>query len=93
MLEDNKLIRMFIAGACMVVAIVISIGIGDKKETKHVNTTKQTTTETKVEVEDQEEETTQATTEEMTEAPHDTSDWEIHESENNEPDTGAKIEE
>ena len=85
--RQGKIVSLVVAVIVMVVLIIIAVIVNrpQKKQTKRsAVTTTEVSTEKK-----QTEETTEE--EQMTEAPKDTSDWEMQPAENTEPDTGEKI--
>ena len=77
--RQGKIVSLVVAVIVMVVLIIIAVIVNrpQKKQTE-VSTEKKQTEETTEE-------------EQMTEAPKDTSDWEMQPAENTEPDTGEKI--
>ncbi len=87
--KSQKMLSAIAAAVMMCIVIIVAIIANHpEKETPKSQPaqTERNTQKTEQEV------GTESTEEEMTEAPKDTSDWEIHKAQDTTPDTGAAIE-
>lgn len=87
--KSHKMISAIVAAVMMCIVIIVAI-IANQPE-KENSKSQPAQTERKAK-ETEQEVSTESTKEEMTEAPKDTSDWEIHKAQDTTPDTGAAIE-
>lgn len=85
--KKGKRLSLIFSAIIMAILIVIAVFVNRPQKKKYDDNSKMTTEFTSTE----EKQTEANSTEEMTEAPKDTSDWEMQPAENTEPDTGEKI--
>jgi ABC-type protease/lipase transport system fused ATPase/permease subunit len=94
MRDFDKMIKVFLAAGGLIIVLIATIFVNKNNAEKGRQevTTEVTTSITQEDTsKTTKKETT--TTEAMTEAPHDTSDWETQKPDSTEPDTGATIDE
>ena len=87
--KSHKMISAIVAAVMMCIVIIVAI-IANQPE-KENSKSQPAQTERKAK-ETEQEVGTESTEEEMTEAPKDPTDWEIHKAQDTTPDTGAAIE-
>ena len=87
--KKRQLVSMAVAAIAMVIVIILAIIANQPRKSDHKRTRNNATVTTTEQI--KETETTETTTEEVTEAPTDTSDWEMQPAEEDTPDTGERI--
>ena len=88
--EKSQIRSMIIAAIAMIVVIVLAVIVNQPKKSEHEKK-QSTVTTTEINTKQTEKATEKTTEEKMTEAPRDTSDWEMQPAEDETPDTGERI--
>lgn len=89
--KKSQKITLIFSAILMSVLIVIAVFVNRPQKSDHKEKARETTATEFTSSESNQTET--SSTEEMTEAPKDTSDWEMQPAEDTTPDTGEKIQE